>query len=166
MCKIDIQDTNILVIMCWEGFRKGAKVFPSLQVLRIRPIPTGGSFDDVNFILLNVVVLEEICVSFDFLSWHLYQDLNLTPCFQNCRKTLREVNISAVFGPHVDFLRNGEGVVRLLCNALEFVRGQNVIEVINIKFEITDVRALLEGSPHGLDIEGWRRLDFLLMRGR
>ncbi|KAF9052089.1 hypothetical protein BJ165DRAFT_1608737, partial [Panaeolus papilionaceus] len=137
----------------------GDKVFPSLKSLKVDDIMCDyQGLDDLHNGFQHIQVLESL-----FLSTRMGDicNLNLDPVIIGCRNTFKNLKIETNYGGHYD-----ESLIRILCDALTAVRGDNVLETIDLTL-VTYCTGPAEGGWMKVpSFEHWKRLDSLLMKNR
>ncbi|KAF9034317.1 hypothetical protein BJ165DRAFT_674244 [Panaeolus papilionaceus] len=153
--------------MSFTAKRKGVQAFPSLQVLRFHIYPDQIQSYKVYDVFDHVQRLETLSIDINLNEFNL--TFSFTPCFQNQLKTLKHiaVEVSFRFGSQSNVGECHQSIVRSLCDALESLKKQNIVEEITL-----DLHLHMENAHHALSSETrpsfteWERLDQVLMEDR
>ncbi|PPQ73372.1 hypothetical protein CVT24_008589 [Panaeolus cyanescens] len=165
-------DLDLLLVMTLAAQRTrkskggGVSAFPALRTLHLTPNAYDLISDGLGQIFHYTPALEEISLDFNFANRVSRAKPNFATLFQCCNKALRSIKITAEFWvewdtPAGEFEYNND-ILRNLCDGLESVRGQNVIEELELVLHWKNADVLVaEGREEPFD--DWARLDSVLM---
>ncbi|KAF9052088.1 hypothetical protein BJ165DRAFT_930631 [Panaeolus papilionaceus] len=145
-----------------EAAEEGVEIaFPALRVLDA-VLNNDDDIDTMNNIFDHVEVLESLTLTAgEDTAYDLPLEMpGLWNCFTRCKTTLK----------HIDLRWNQRGydfddtVIAAICDNLEDVEGDNVIESIKVEIDMGSVHSAAS-SPRP-SFEEWRRLDTLLTQSR
>ncbi|KAF9052090.1 hypothetical protein BJ165DRAFT_1608738 [Panaeolus papilionaceus] len=143
---------------CTLSDKAGIKAFPALRNLEVY-LNDDTDNQATSRIIAHAPALEKFTFSTSPNNMNL-KTVGLEACFYGHQASLKHAGLAC----EISIYDDRDPIISLLCDTLSKVRGQNVIEIIEIKLRY-------HRYMRGINIfvpkfEQWKRLDSLLMRGR